>query len=250
MSNTSKILVYIPSRRRSRLFFECGTYRWLKHCDVDYIVTLEQEDVDDYLKHEPNLKHIVLPKSNKGTSYAHSVAKKYAEEYGYDIIFKHDDDIRTWASEKRTRSIEDTPNQFKRVLRECTALFDYYKSLDGISFPYENEMRTVSLITGVNTRFQTCYMVRTEKWHIDTRIMAEDFFASAMILKNGGKIIRYGRAGVATTDNGKNIGVNEGGLQDFNRRELALRDLEVFKEKGIFKGYKEKSTPPYIEPII
>lgn len=251
--NSNKILIYIPSKGRADLFFQKGTFRWMKEISgqVDYIVTLEKEDVPNYLRYFPGLNVLKLPESNQGLSYAHSRVKDYAITHGYNFIFKHDDDITTWATIERRRSIKTASPEFLRVLQDCGNFFSQYPSLDGIGFNYDNEFRNIRPIDRLGARFQTNYIVRTNSFYFDTRVRAfEDFYASAMIIKNGGRTIRYGLSAFATADPTRNIGENKGGLQLFDRRALAEKDLEVFKEKGIYKGYKTKNVVPFIEPIF
>ncbi|MFV0141019.1 hypothetical protein [Empedobacter falsenii] len=248
----NKTLIYIPSKGRADLFFQRGTFRWLKEITdkVDYIVTLEENDIPEYLNQFPNLIILRLTESDKGISYAHSKVLEYAKDKGYKYIFKHDDDIRSWGSIDRKKTYKNAHIEFLRILKHCESLFEQYSQLDGISFNYSNEQRSTKVIERVNARFQTNYMVKVESWHVNVDVMSEDFYATAMLFKNGGKIIRYGLTSFDSTDPSRNMGQNKGGLQLFDRKELALKDLEIFKQKGIYKGHRIKEVSPFIEPIL
>jgi hypothetical protein len=62
----------------------------MQRLGIDYRIFVEPQDKDAY-----NFKNvIVLEQNDQGLGYSTRFAKKYAEEKGYGLVFRIDDDVK------------------------------------------------------------------------------------------------------------------------------------------------------------
>lgn len=206
-----RLLIAVPSKKRAETF-EKYTKKLLVDINYDSALFLEAEDYDQYDYHTK----VQLPESNKGISYSLSYIKQYAEENGYDAIFKIDDDLRKFGN-----VFEDMPAILEQL--------EKYPKLSAVTFPYSFEFyaKSKNLFTHINKRVQTCYIIKTDRFRPQIGINTfEDFWQFFQIINNDEFTLFCAKHMIDC----KPVGSGEGGHQCFDRKEQAIKELEVFKK--------------------
>lgn len=214
--------------------------------DIPYIVAVEPQEYDLYCEYIDASKVLRLGGNGLGLGYSLSQLKSYAQEKGFEYIFKIDDDIRAFRVKSAAR--EHAVKNFDSVLGYIKELLAI--GFEGVGFGYGNMLQVRKLVKSVNPVFKTCYFLKLEYWKPSPKISTfEDFWATKNYREMGAKVALCSLAGFETLDSGKNTGVTKGGLQDFDRKLLAKQELKEFAKKGV--GYRIKpDTPWYYEPIL
>lgn len=178
---------------------------------IDVLLILEK---DDYEKYDyPN--KLMLERSNAGIWYALSEGKRYAEENGYDVVFKIDDDVTSVGS-------------ISEDLQMVLSYFEKYPNLGAVVFPYDFEFyaRSNKLFTHINKRVQTCYLIRTSSFRpMDGINTFEDFFQFFQIIQNNEFTLFCARHAIKC----KPVGSGSGGHQAFDRKQQAEKEIKVFQ---------------------
>tara|TARA_R110002073_G_C9255902_1_gene562992 strand:- start:44 stop:757 length:714 start_codon:yes stop_codon:yes gene_type:complete len=204
-----KCLVCIPSKGRPnniKKFVE----PFMKRLCLDYKIFVEPQDLESY-----NFKNIIsLGANNKGLGYSMLQAKKYCTENGYDICFKIDDDVL---------SIGEIEKDINKILDAFKI-----KKIGAVVFPYDFEFyaKTKKLFTRVNKRVQTCYLIRTEIFNPQQGVSTfEDFYQFLNIISKGYNTLYCSKHLIKCNA----VGSGNGGLQDFDRSEMAIKEINIFK---------------------
>lgn len=212
MKLKNKWLALVPSKGRPEEFAK-SCKPLLETLPIDSAVLLEKSDYDKY--DYPN--KILLDKENQGIGYAIHFARLWAEENGYDVIFKIDDDVT------KIGTVHEDLETIDKYLHK-------YEDCAGVSFPYSFEFYDVTkkkLFSHINKRFQTCYIIKTKFFKTTERLkQIEDFFYYMMAIRNNGFVLRCSKHPMHTAP----VGSNEGGAQCFDRAKLYLEDIKLFKE--------------------
>lgn len=207
-----KLIVLVPSKGRSEQL-RTMTGSWLFTSGVDYKILVEPQDLPEYSLIVPPGAILELPNGNQGLEYSLLFGKRYAQEYEYDTIFKIDDDIKGW----RTMDKEDTKSnieRFSQILADIEEPLEN-ENCGGISFGYRQEFWHDKMWFGINQRFQTCYVVKTELYRPNpkgsNKGMWEDMINFMRVVQDGHKVLRYGKYLMDTrVESGM-----EGGLTEF-----------------------------------
>jgi hypothetical protein len=223
-----KLLIAVPSKGRAERIME-DTLSWLDMAGGDWSVFVEPQEYDAYLKAGvPPIFLEKLDKNGQGLMYAKQFIQRYAQDNGYDVVFKIDDDVRGWVGRSRKFVSQFSLEVFEAIVRDGMFMFEKHPNLFAIGFPYSHQMFNVGNKWSVNARLQSCYMVRTEHLCPDPRIeVFEDFATFIKIRVLGGDTVRYNFAGI----NCRPVGKGKGGLQAFtDRKEQAERSAQVLQE--------------------
>jgi hypothetical protein len=225
-------LAVIPSKQRPELFQKvCRPF--VDNLGIDTIVVLEPEDYDQY--DYPN--KLKLERSNAGIWYALTEAKRYAEENGYDVIFKIDDDV-------------SAVGEIANDLTEILSYFNAYPNLGAVVFPYDFEFYAKSkrLFTHVNKRVQTCYLIRTSSFRPREEINTfEDFYQFFQMVYHNEFTLFCARHPIKC----KPVGSGAGGHQAFDRKEQAAKEIAVFQSMDPTVGIIVKEDKRwYYEPKL
>lgn len=205
-----KCLVAIPSKCRSKNI-ERYVLPFVNKLGLDYKIFIEPQDYESY-KAYSNI--IILPENNKGLGYSTMHIKKYAEENGYDLIFKNDDDVK---------SIGQIENDIDKILSAFQL-----KKIGAVVFPYSFEFysKTEKLFTRINKRVQTSYIIRTDIFEPREDVSTfEDFYEYLILRKKGYDTLFCSRHLIECAP----VGGGQGGLQLFDRSEMALKEIQIFK---------------------
>lgn len=206
-----KALAIVPSKQRPELFQKvCRPF--IDSLGIDTILILEREDYDKY--DYPN--KLMLERSNAGIWYALSQGKRYAEENGYDVVFKIDDDVSA------VGNIADD-------LEDILSYFVSHKSLGAVVFPYDFEFYAKSnkLFTHINKRVQTCYLIRTTSFRPRESINTfEDFYQFFQMINNNEFTLFCARHAIKC----KPVGSGSGGHQVFDRKQQAQEEIKLFQK--------------------
>jgi len=205
-----KCLVVIPSKGRPKNR-EKYVLPFMQRLGLDYRIFVEPQDFEHY-KIYPNV--VVLPENNKGLGYSTLFAKQYAEQYGYDLFFRNDDDV------KAIGSIEDDINKILESFK--------IPKVGAVVFPYDFEFyaKTDKLFTRINKRTQTCYIIRTNLFEPRVDVSTFDDFYQYLLLRHKGYDTLYCSKHLITC---APVGGGKGGLQMFDRSEMALKEIQIFK---------------------
>lgn len=204
-----KCLVCIPSKGRPNNISKY-VESFMKRLGLDYRIFVEPQDAGQY-----KFENVVLLDANdKGLGYATSFAKAYAEEKGYDLIFKIDDD---------TKAIGEIEKDWSRVIKAFNI-----KKVGAIVFPYSFEWYAKSdkLFTRANKRIQTCYIIRTNLWRPTEAVSTFEDFYEFLLLRNDNYDTLYCSKHLIDC---APVGGGVGGLQMFDRSEMALNEINIFK---------------------
>lgn len=204
-----KCLVCIPSKGRPNNISKY-VEPFMKRLGLDYRIFVEPQDADQY-----KFENVVLLDANdKGLGYATSFAKAYAEEKGYDLYFRIDDDVK---------GIGEIENDIDRIIKA----FNIQK-VGAVVFPYSFEWyaKTDKLFTRINKRTQTCYIIRTNLFRPDNRVSTFDDFYQYLLLRNDNYDTLYCSKHLIDC---APVGGGVGGLQMFDRSEMALNEINIFK---------------------
>ena len=204
-----KCLVCIPSKGRPNNIKKY-VEPFMQRLGLDYRIFVEPQDAEQY-----RFSNVVLLDANdKGLGYATAFAKKYAEQNGYNLYFRIDDDVK---------SIGEIEKDIDRIIKA----FDILK-VGAVVFPYSFEWyaKTDKLFTRVNKRTQTCYIIRTKLFRPDNRISTFDDFYQYLLLRNDNYDTLYCSKHLIDC---APVGGGSGGLQVFDRSEMALNEINIFK---------------------
>ena len=218
-----KVLIAIPSKGRADKIMQ-HTLRWVPKQIERYAVFVEPQEYEAYAA--AGVENIqVLEQNDQGIAYVKAAIKRYAEENGYDLVFKMDDDIKRFTPRGAKIPIEKNIENFDRMMRTCVLMFDHVPDLGAIGYPYRNELYEPMVWSGINCRLQTCYLIRTEL--INTDFTTFEDLAQLVTLRLANKFtLRYGMLAIECEP----IGKNGGGLQLFDRKAQALADCEKLRK--------------------
>lgn len=204
-----KCLVCVPSKGRAgniKKYVE----PFMKRLSLDYRVFVEPQEAE-YYKFD---NVVVLDDNDKGLGYATSFAKNYAKEKGYDLYFRIDDDVK---------GIGEIEKDIDRIIKAFSI-----QKVGAVVFPYSFEWyaKTEKLFTRINKRTQTCYIIRTNLFRPDNRVSTFDDFYQYLLLRNDNYDTLYCSKHLIDC---APVGGGTGGLQVFDRSEMALQEINIFK---------------------
>lgn len=204
-----RCLVCIPSKGRPnnvKKYVE----PFMKRLGLDYKIFVEPQDAKQY-----NFENVIYVDANdKGLGYATSFAKNYAQDKGYDLYFRIDDDVK---------GIGEIEKDIDKVLNA----FQIPK-IGAVVFPYSFEWyaKSEKLFTRINKRAQTCYIIRTKLFRPDHRVSTfDDFYQYLLLRKDHYDTIYCSKHLIDCAP----VGAGSGGLQAFDRSVMALKEINIFK---------------------
>jgi len=224
-----KCLVCIPSNARPNNIKKY-VEPFMSRLGLDYKIFVEPQDKELY-----KFSNVVtLDANDKGLGYATSFAKNYAEQNGYELFFRIDDDVS---------AIGNIENDIHKIIKA----FDI-PQVGAVVFPYDFEWYSITnkLFTRKNKRLQTCYLIRTKALFTNYKIKCfEDFYYFMMLRKNNYDTLFCSRHFIKCPP----IGTNHGGLQEYDRSELALASINIFKSiDSTIKVISKPDKPWKYEP--
>lgn len=204
-----KILVCIPSKGRPENIKKY-TLPFVKRLGLDYAIFVEPQDKSQY-----NYDNVIVhQKNNIGLGGALVSCKCYAEKNEYDVILKIDDDVEAIGE------IEKDLDKVKKALS--------IKAISAICFPYDFEFyaKTDKMFTRENKRLQTAYFIKTSRFRPSENVSTfEDFYQFLQIINKGEKTLYCSKHTIKC----KPVGKGDGGLQMFNREDMAKKEIAIFK---------------------
>lgn len=251
-----KLLIAIPSKGRADTIFK-RTMRWAPRLGFEVKVFVEPQEIETYREGARDANHenytnitdnhfVDIGKNDGGLIHAKKFIKDYAIEHGYDLVFRLDDDILRFSGRGRNKTDDEMILIFSAMVGKCRVTFGKYPDLAGIGFGYRNELFNPKEWVGINMRLQTCYIIRPE--YIAEGFGSFDDFADYINIRLNNKMtLRYGLLGIDAAD----VGKTKGGLQMFDREELANNDIAKLREiypALQFKSVKGKTWTT--EPVL
>lgn len=201
---------------------------------LPFKIFVEPQDYEKYAEYEEHL--VVIKKNDKGLGYANTQMKKYAEQNGYDAVFKIDDDV------KKIGNIEKDIERILQTLHKR-------KKTGAITFHYDFEFYADDkrLFTAINARMQTAYIIKTEAWKPTEKIGCfEDFWGFMQLIQNNWQTLLCGKHRITMS---KMVGDGDGGMQNFNREKLAKKAILKFQQHDPSIGIVVKENKPWkLEP--
>lgn len=250
------MLVAIPSKGRSDTIFK-RTMRWVCRTGFDVKVFVEPQEIETYREAARDANHnnwtnindqnfVDIGKDNGGLSHAKKFIKEYAISHNYDLVFRLDDDVLRFSGRGKNKPDDLMLIEFAAMVGKCRVTFGKYPDVAAIGFGYRNELYEPKEWAGINMRLQTCYIIKPE--YIADGFECFDDFADYVNIRKQNKVtLRYGLLGIDAAD----VGKNGGGLQMFDREELANQDIAKLREiyPAIqFKAVKGKNWS--FEPVL
>ena len=204
-----KCLVCIPSKARPNNIKKY-VEPFMQRLGLDYRIFVEPQDYEQYKFDNV----VVLDANDKGLGYATSCAKNYAEENDYDLYFRVDDDVKG----------------IGQIELDIDRLLGAFKigRVGAVVFPYSFEWYAKSdkLFTRINKRAQTCYIIRTKLFRPDKNVSTFDDFYQYLLLRNDNYDTLYCSKHLIDC---APVGGGSGGLQAFDRSDMALKEINIFK---------------------
>jgi hypothetical protein len=220
-----KCLVFIASKARADVLMS-NALPFAKRLGLDYRIFVEPQDEQAY-----KMSNVVLLReNNRGLGYATASAKEYAVRHGYELLFKVDDDVQSIGS------VEQDIDRLIRAFKMPT--------IGAVCFPYSFEFyaKTDKLFSRVNKRMQTCYMVRTEAYSPSSQVSTfEDFYQFLQLRQLGYDTLYCSKHLIKC----KPVGGGKGGLQLFDRKEMAKREIALFQSIDPTIGIVHKPGKPW-----
>lgn len=247
-------IILIPSKNRS-FQLECETGQWLFNAGFPYKIIVEPQNLEEYSKKFGADNMLPLKENDKGMEYAQFHGKQFALENGYDFIFKIDDDIHGWATIFKGDTKNNT-ERFQLLMQEIQKPMEH-PSCAGISFGYRQEFWHDKQWLGVNQRFQTCYVVRTNLYRPleqgYSMGMWEDMINFLRVIEDGHKVLRYGRYLMDTeVESGM-----PGGLTDYYKKrtpEQYASVIENLRKEFPWLPFRQKDDgriePDFNNPVV
>lgn len=236
-----KLLVAIPSKNRVSTL-EKYTWTWAKTLKFDVRVFVEPQDYESYLAIIPEANLVKISDNNRGLGFVKKEMQNYAKENGYDVVFKLDDDTTgmVWKRKKMdTESIE-------KILAELNQQFDVQKHIGAIAFPYSFQMFDIETTMTRAKKVQSSYLVRTELLCTEYEFSVfEDFSVALNAIAKGFTVAKFNLMGQVQ---GVPVGGGTGGIQDFDRSELALKEAELLRKIYPPLSFRKVDKPWKIEP--
>lgn len=238
-----KILLAIPSKNRIEILRK-NTYAWLPLVQAEYKVFVEPRDFSLY--ETAGFKNLVsIGENGKGYGFAKRFIKKYAEENGYEVVFKIDDDTKSFTDYRKKTDSAGTAKLLNEFLPKVMAYFEKYPNLGGVSFPYSFHLFEKREWEPVK-KVQSNYIVRTQFLACEYNFSNFDDFAVGIdILRKGFKLMKYGLIG---QNLGVAVGGGTGGQQDFDRKKQSLEEIELLRKIYPALKFKKVDKPWGIEP--
>jgi hypothetical protein len=176
----------------------------------------------------PNV--VLLNENNRGLGYATATAKEYAVQHGYDLLFKVDDDVQ---------AIGSVEQDIERLMRAFEI-----PTIGAVCFPYSFEFyaKTDKLFSRANKRVQTCYIIRTEAYKPTEQVSTFEDFYQFLLLRQAGYDTLYCSKHLIKC---KPVGGGKGGLQLFDRKEMAKREIALFQSIDPTIGIVHKPEKPW-----
>lgn len=241
-----KLLIAVPSKGRADSIIK-RTMRWLPRVGFDVRVFVEPQEFDKYkerLEHGnydnrvyfDTEKHLIdIGENDKGLSFVKGYIKQYALENGYDLVFKMDDDVLRFNARGKNKPDDEMVMDFAGMVGICRKTMGEYPDVGAIGFGYRNELFNPKRWVSMNSRLQTCYIIRTEL--LQNGFNTTEDFAQYLYIRSLNKVtLRYGMLGIDCAD----VGKNKGGLQMFDRSKQF--DEEVDKLKEIYPALQFKKV--------
>lgn len=248
MKKPFKILIVCLSKNRAKKFGTL-TYDWLKHTQFPFCIFVEPQDFETY-KSEGYENLIRLDQNDKGMKYAKIKARDFAKKEGYTHIFKIDDDISSWRNPANRGLGKNAPRQSKEwrtanlfdpIIFHSQKIFEdeELQNIKAVSFMYGHDMRefTGKTWTHLNKRLQSNYLIDINYFVSNEEqnfFNFEDFETFFDLIDKGCNTIQYGLTG-ADCD----IGVLDGGCQDFDRQKMTIEHMLFLKKKYPFVPWKK-----------
>jgi len=260
MKNDLRILLAVPSKNRFRENqIQKDTMKWIIYTEYDWMIFVEHKEVKEYRKFTKNV--VDIGENKWGLGYSKLKIQEYAIENGYDIIFSIDDDLSSIACprdssmnfSKRKVSIQERVEiKWDWMIRESLDAFKMFPNLGAVAV-FEGggkfKVKDLDIWMGVNKRLETCYMCRTELYCSPRCLeipVFQDFSTYIFVRVSGYFTLLSGITGWHISHP---VGQGDGGLQSFNRKELALRAKKVLSEMYPTLKWRDRPTKLWaIEP--
>lgn len=241
-----KTLLAIPSKNRIEVFAK-NAYPWVKNLiKANIVVFVEPQDAKKYIDAFPDMPIYVLLENDKGLGYAKRMIQKYAEENGYDIIFKIDDDTKGFSDFRKVLKGEDSSMFIEKKIADFQGEFEKHPNLGAIALPYSFHMFDEKRKFQLAKKVQSTYFVRTKLFTTPYDFSTfEDFSVGLYCLTQGYKIIKACHVGQVV---GVPVGKGNGGCNDFDRKAQALKEMEWLRKIYPPLGFKRVEKPWEIEP--
>lgn len=240
-----KFLVAIPSKNRLETLTKF-TWAWAKLLDFDVRVFVEPQDEELYLSAIPRANLVNIGANNMGLGFAKKYIQSYAKENGYELVFKLDDDTKSFTDVRKGLSQEESARFMNTMLPTMILMFQEKKNLGAIAFPYSFQMFDVSQAFSPAKKMQSSYLVRTDLLCSPYEFSVfEDFSVGLWCLTKGYKILKFNLSGQVQ---GVAVGAGTGGIQDFNRGELVPKEAELLRKIYPPLNFKKVDKPWGIEP--
>jgi hypothetical protein len=202
-------LVAIPSKGRPENINNT-TIPFVKRLGLEYKIFVEPSEANVY-----KFDNVIIHEQNDiGLGGALVNIKKYAKKNDFDVILKLDDDV------KAIGQIEKDIDKIEKALS--------INQVSAICFPYSFEFyaKTERMFTRENKRLQTAYFIKTDRFRPSESVSTfEDFFQFLQIINNKEKTLFCSKHLIEC----KAVGQGKGGLQFFDRSEMAKKEISIFR---------------------
>lgn len=240
-----KLLIVIPSKRHSEAIFK-RTLKWVTRTGFDVRIFVEPQELEAYREAARNANYenytsisddmfIDIGRDNTDLGYAKGFMKRYAEENGYELVFKLDDDIKRFHGQGKVKPIDSMIIDFSVLVGHCRSAFGRYKDLAAISFDYGKEVQELKQWTAINPPLNSSYIIKTE--YMQEGFSSTENFAQYLYIRSLDKVtLRYGLLAIDVA----NVDDRIGGWHKSNYLEKLEEELPRLKQ--IYPNLDPKPT--------
>jgi hypothetical protein len=186
--------IYVPSRHRpdvsmtTKLFDDAG---------LDYFLVVEPHDHEDYLKHHPEERLVVMDQDDQGLWYARNFAMNHANQNGHLYCWQFDDDMKSFVYRVDGKMYKTSPRHLMSIVEQTTFQFSNVGGAGignaGFIFGYDHKPPVV-----YNAMIFQAMLLRTDTGLGFRPDVTEDADYSLQLLHAGWVTLTFKRIGQST----------------------------------------------------
>jgi len=255
-----RVLICVPSKGRP-YDFEKKMLTWLSGVGIPYKVFVEEQDFIYYKQVAGKDSVIPLKKDDMGIGYCARAYSEYAVAWGYDLIWRIDDDTRGFTSKAIGNGRSGyTKEIMHNILDDVLPDFEKYENLGAVRFLHSKY--SIYEAIGKNRKYthldDELFNARIIKPELEGLLnenitTAEDACLSVLVRDAKQHILTYGRSGINSE-----VNRNTGGFNMMDRAEMTKATHKYIVKRFPKIELRENKTwfgldlnvMPYLDKIV
>lgn len=195
--------IYIPSRGRSTTI---QTTKALEESGIsDYVVVVEPQDADDYLKQFRQENILVMPDNDRGIAYVRNFCKAHAKAYGHKYHWQIDDNIKSFGIREDDKNNKCAALTALKIIEETIKSF---KNIAGAGMKHQVFAFAEKNNIGYNRQIYTCMLLSTKPEASFRDGLIEDADYNLQLLFSGYTVVLFNKIIMNKTTSMKMTGGN------------------------------------------